>query len=77
VEQTQISGSCERCCYVGAITQVSGEIKPCPPRPTLRRRRNAVCDELEKQMIALPGRTLRQERVDMLRGIALTQYSLR
>ena len=70
------NGSCDRCGYSGIIAQVSDEVRPCLPSPTLMRRRNAICDEIEKRTIAMPGRTLRQRRVDMLRGIALTQFSL-
>lgn len=68
--------SCDGCIYSGIMAQVSDEVRPCLPSPTLMRRRNAICDEIEKKMITLPGRTLRQRRVDMLRGIALTQFSL-
>lgn len=68
--------SCDRCSYSGIVAQVSDGVRPCLPSPTLMRRRNAICDELEKRMISLPGRTLRQRRVDMLRGIALTEFSL-
>ena len=68
--------SCDRCSYSGIIAKVSDQVRPCLPSPTLMRRRNAICDEIEKTMIALPGRTLRQRRVDMLRGITLRQFSL-
>ena len=68
--------SCDRCSYSGIIAKVSDQVRPCLPSPTLMRRRNAICDEIEKTMIALPGRTLRQRRVDMLRGMALAQFSL-
>lgn len=68
--------SCDRCSYSGIIAKVSDQVRPCLLSPTLMRRRNAICDEIEKTMIALPGRTLRQRRVDMLRGIALAQFSL-
>ena len=69
--------SCDKCAYAGIIAGVSDGVRPCLPSPTLMRRRNAICDEIEKRMVALPpGRTLRQSRVDMLRGIALTQFSL-
>lgn len=70
------SSSCDRCNYSRIISEVSEGVRPCLPSPTLMRRRNAICDELEKTMISLPGRTLRQRRVDMLRGIALSQFSL-
>ena len=70
------SSSCDRCNYSRIISEVSEGVRPCLPSPTLMRRRNAICDELEKTMISLPGRTLRQRRVEMLRGIALSQFSL-
>ena len=38
----------------------------CLPSPTLTRRRNAICDEIEKIVITFPERSLRQSRVDML-----------
>ena len=60
-------------CNVKAYDGCSNSV---PASPTLMRRRNAICDEIEKTMIALPGRTLRQRRVDMLRGMALAQFSL-
>ena len=47
-----------------------------PASPTLMRRRDAICDEIEKTMMILSGRTLRQRKVDMLRRIALKQYCL-
>lgn len=72
----RINSSCDRCNYSRIISEVSEGVRPCLPSPTLMRRRNAICDELEKTMISLPGRTLRQRRVDMLRGIALSQFSL-
>ena len=70
------SNACERCSYPKIVALVSDEVKGCLPSPTLMRRRNAICDEIEKRTMAMPGRTLRQKRVDMLRSIALTQFSL-
>lgn len=70
------SGSCEQCSYPRIVARVSDDVKYCLPSPSLMRRRNAICDEIEKRTIAIPGRTLRQKRVDMLRSIALTQFSL-
>lgn len=73
----KLTDSCTQCTYAKIINQMSESVRPCLPSPTLmRRRRNAICDEIEKKIIALPGRTLRQGRVDMLRGIALMQFSL-
>lgn len=73
----KLTDSCNQCTYAKIISQMSESVRPCLPSPTLmRRRRNAICDEIEKKIIALPGRTLRQGRVDMLRGIALMQFSL-
>lgn len=73
----KLTDSCDQCTYARIINQMSDSVRPCLPSPTLlRSRRNAICDEIEKKIIALPGRTLRQGRVDMLRGIALTQFSL-
>lgn len=68
--------ACERCSYPKIVAAVSDDVKGCLPSPTLMRRRNAICDEIEKRTMAMPGRTLRQKRVDMLRSIALTQFSL-
>lgn len=68
--------SLDRCNYSRIISEVSEGVRPCLPSPTLMRRRNAICDELEKAMISLPGRTLKQRRADMLRGIALSQFCL-
>ena len=68
--------ACERCSYPRIVALVSDDVKGCLPSPTLMRRRNAICDEIEKRTMAMPGRTLRQKRVDMLRSIALTQFSL-
>lgn len=62
--------------YSEIVAQVSRQVRPCLPSPTLMRRRNAICDEIEKTTMDLPGRTLRQRRVDLLRGIALAQFSL-
>lgn len=70
------SGSCEQCSYPRIIALVSDDVKCCLPSPSLMRRRNAICDEIEKTTVDMPGRTLRQKRVDMLRSIALTQFSL-
>lgn len=73
------TGSCNpyRCDHSGIMhDQETGEVRLCLRSPLLTRRRNAICDEIEKRMIALPGRTLRQRRVDMLRGISLMQFSL-
>ncbi|KAJ7386305.1 hypothetical protein OS493_010711 [Desmophyllum pertusum] len=70
------TGSCERCSYPRIVALVSDDVKPCLPSPSLMRRRNAICDEIEKRTMAMAGRTLRQKRVDMLRSIALTQFSL-
>lgn len=70
------SGSCEQCSYPRIVALVSDDVKCCLPSPSLMRRRNAICDEIEKRTLAMPGRTLRQRRVDMLRSIALTQFSL-
>jgi len=68
--------TCERCSYPSIVARMSDDVKGCLPSPTLMRRRNAICDEIEKRTMAMPGRTLRQKRVDMLRSIALTQFSL-
>lgn len=62
--------------YSEIVAQVSRQVRPGLPSPTLMRRRNAICDEIEKTTMDLPGRTLRQRRVDLLRGIALAQFSL-
>lgn len=70
------AGSCERCSYPRIVALVSDDVKSFLPSPPLMRRRNAICDEIEKRTMAMPGRTLRQKRVDMLRSIALTQFSL-
>lgn len=70
-------GSRDTCgSYPHVLTAVSGEVKCWLPSPLLMKRRNAICDEIEKRTIAMSGRTLRQKRVDMLRSIALTQFSL-
>ena len=68
--------TCEQCSYPKVVALVSDDVKGYLPSPTLMRRRNAICDEIEKRTMAMPGRTLRQKRVDMLRSIALTQFSL-
>lgn len=73
---TVCGNACERCSYPQIVALVSDDVKGCLPSPTLMRRRNAICDEIEKRTIAIPGRTLRQKRVDMLRSIALTRFSL-
>lgn len=70
------TGSCERCSYPQILALVRDDVKCCLPSPSLMRRRNAICDEIEKSTVAMSGRTLRQKRVDMLRSIALTQFSL-
>lgn len=70
------SGACEQCSYPRIVARVSDDVRYCLPSPSLMRRRNAICDEIEKRTLAMPGRTLRQRRVDMLRSIALTQFSL-
>ena len=68
--------ACEQCSYPKIVALVSDDVKGILPSPTLMRRRNAICDEIEKRTVDMPGRTLRQKRVDMLRSIALTQFSL-
>ena len=77
VNDAKVCGNaCERCSYPEIVALVSDDVRGCLPSPTLMRRRNAICEEIEKRTMAMPGRTLRQKRVDMLRSIALTQFSL-
>lgn len=66
----------ESCSYPHIPATVSDDVKSWLPSPLPMRRRNAICDEIEKRTVAVSGRTLRQKRVDMLRSIALTQFAL-
>ena len=73
--------SCNICppkrCYCNVVAPlVSKDMKGRLTSPSLMRRRNAICDEIEKRTLDWPGKTLRQRRVDMLRTIALMQFSL-
>ena len=66
----------EYCSVILATLSVS--TKNCCPSPNLMRRRNAICDEIERKLFIDPycGRNLRQNRVELLRCIALAEFSL-
>ena len=64
--------------YKQITRKLSQEMQNFVPSPEMiRKRRNATCDEIEKKTITdIEGHTLRQDRVDMLKAVALREMNL-
>lgn len=64
--------------YKRITRKLSQEMQNFVPSPQMmRKRRNATCDEIEKKTITdMEGHTLRDDRVDMLKVVALKEMNL-
>ena len=64
--------------YKQITRKLSQEMQNFVPSPQMmRKRRNATCDEIEKRTITdIEGHTLRDDRVDMLKVVALKEMNL-
>lgn len=64
--------------YKQITRKLSQEMQNFVPSPQMmRKRRNATCDEIEKRTITdMEGHTLREDRVDMLKVVALREMNI-
>lgn len=64
--------------YKQITRKLSQEMQNFVPSPQMmRKRRNAMCDEIEKKIITdIEGHTLREDRIDMLKTVALREMNL-